>query len=265
MRLAVRANGAIGATRAGPAAHRGAQIHDGLGVVRHAFDRRVGFGQPPQLVEGSGRRHRPGDPVPARQHALDVRVQDRGPPAVALRDDRRRGGAADPGQPLDSLQLAGKDPAVLPHDDAGRPVQVARPRVVPQAAPQVQHLVEIGLRQARHIREPRKEPCEVGDDRAHLGLLQHDLRHPDPVRRALVLPGEVLAAVDVPPGEEAMGKTHPRQLISQVSSSAARHARRTARRSPDPDGAPSFSSAAPVPQSQADRRSIRTSCPIRSS
>ncbi len=82
--------------------------------------------------------------------------------------------------------------------------QIPRPRVVPQARPQMQHLVERRRRQRLHIRKPRHEPLVVRNHRGDLRLLQHHLRHPHAVRRGILLPGQIVAAVDLEPGEQAL-------------------------------------------------------------
>ncbi len=228
-RLAAGANRALGAARPAPAAHRGTEVHDGLRVVRHAFRRGMGLRQTPQLGEGRGRRNGPRDAVPPREHALDVRVQDRGAAAVALGDDGGGRGPADARQRLDRLRGVGDHAAVLPDDDAGGPVQVPRSGVVAEAAPQVQHLVELRRRQRGHVREAAHEPLEVRDDRAGPRLLQHDLGDPDPVRRPVPLPRQVLAAVHVPPRQQAAREAPWRR--------AARHAGANLRRAHATPGA----------------------------
>ena len=184
----------------------------------------MGLGQAPQRAERCRGRNRAGNPMPAGQHALDVAVQDRCARAVALGDDRRRGGAADAGQRLRRRHVVRDDAAVVPRDDARGAMQVARPGVVAQAAPQVEHLVGVGACQGVHVWKPRDEPLEVGDDRRHLGLLEHDLRHPHAVGRALPLPGQVLAAVGVPPGKHAAGERACRRAApGSVAASTCGH------------------------------------------
>ena len=204
--LAVRAHGAFGAARPAPHAHRRAEVHDGLGVVRHPLRGRVGVRQAPQRVERGRRHDRTTDTVAPRQHALDVGVQDGRAPAVALRDDGSGRRAANPRERLRRVDGVRKHTAVLARNDAGGAVQVAAPGVVAEAAPQVQYLVEVGVRQRADVGKAGDEALEVRHDRAHLGLLQHDLRDPDPIGRTFLLPRQVLAAVDVPPGEQPAGE-----------------------------------------------------------
>ena len=92
------------------------------------------------------------------------------------------------------------------HANTDYRLQIARPGVVAEAAPQVQHLVEVGARQRLHRWKPCRKPFEVGRDRTHLRLLEHDFRQPHAVRRVLALPREVLPAVGVPPDEQTVGE-----------------------------------------------------------
>ena len=67
-----------------------------------------------------------------------------------------------------------------------------------------QDLVGAGGGEAFQIGKTLHEPVEVRYDGFHLRLLQHDLRYPDPVGRARVLPRQVLAAVFIPPREQLL-------------------------------------------------------------
>src|SRR5262249_36658628 len=57
-----------------------------------------------------------------------------------------------------------------------------------------------------HVGEAREEAQVVGNHGRHLRLLQHDLRDPHAVGRALALPGQVVPAVRGVPGEELGGE-----------------------------------------------------------
>ena len=52
-------------------------------------------------------------------------------------------------------------------------------------------------RQGGGIGEAFHEPLEIAKNGRNLGLLQHDLGHPHPVRRAVLLPGQIMAAVSL--------------------------------------------------------------------
>ena len=140
------------------------------------------------------------------QHPLGVAVEDRGSPFVGLGNDGGRRRAADARQGAE-LGLGGREiAAVIDHDDVCRSMKVARPGVVAEAGPQVQHLVELGGCQGRHIGKPTDEAFEVGHHGGDLGLLQHDLGDPHAIGRPRSLPGQILAAVGVPPREQATGE-----------------------------------------------------------
>src|SRR6266568_5850142 len=85
-------------------------------------------------------------------------------------------------------------------------MQVARPRVVPQAAPQREHVVQWRAGERFHVRETREEALVVRDDRRDLGLLQHHFREPDAIRIAGTLPRQVPAPVPGLPADEPAGK-----------------------------------------------------------
>jgi hypothetical protein len=103
--------------------------------------------------------------------------------------DRPGGGTADARQACDRFNIARKISVVLFDDNFGGALQVARAGVVTEPGPVVQYAVEFGARQCLHIREAFQEALIVRNDRAHLGLLEHDLRYPDAVRIARTLPG----------------------------------------------------------------------------
>ena len=62
--------------------------------------------------------------------------------------------------------------------------------------------VSVGFGERSHIRKALHEAVVIGNDRVDLSLLQHDFRYPHPVRRALLLPRQVFAAVLVEPDEQ---------------------------------------------------------------
>ena len=120
--------------------------------------------------------------------------------------DGAGGGAPDAGQGLQSLDVL-RDPAVVLFDnEAGGAMEVAGAGVVTQAGPEVQHLVDRRDGQGIDGRETRHKAFVVGDDGGDLGLLKHDFGDPDAVRRGILLPGELLAAVGFEPGQEPRGE-----------------------------------------------------------
>ena len=90
----------------------------------------------------------------------------------------------------------------------GAGMQISRARVIAEPGPQPEHLLERRRGQRPHVRPARGEAGEIGRDRLHGGLLQHDLgephairdrasrrRHPPRQRAAMaVVPGEQVAA-----------------------------------------------------------------------
>ena len=141
----------------------------------------------------------------ARQHALDVAIEYGLAAASRQRLDGGSGGAADARQLGEQLARIGQLAAVLADDALRGAMQVARARVIPEPRPQVQHRVERGGGQRCDIREAVHEALVIGDYGRNLGLLQHDLRDPDPIRRGLVLPRQCVAAVTRVPGDQCLG------------------------------------------------------------
>ena len=82
-------------------------------------------------------------------------------------------------------------------------MQVARTRVVTQPGPQVQHLVDFRIGERAHAGKPLHETLEIGNHGRDLRLLQHDLRHPHAVGRALALPRQIMTPMTRMPGSEA--------------------------------------------------------------
>src|SRR5258707_8428444 len=93
-------------------------------------------------------------------------------------------------------------------------MQVARPRVITEPRPQMQHLIHRRIGERAHIREARDKALVVGNHGPDLCLLQHDLGHPYAVGRAVLLPGKVMAPVAGVPlkqrgGDGFGGDGHP--------------------------------------------------------
>jgi hypothetical protein len=126
--------------------------------------------------------------------------------ATGQGQDGAGGGAANAGEGLDRLQGRRKVAAMAILEQAGGAVEVAGPGVVAQAGPVAEHLIRLGRRQVRQTGEAGHEALEIGDDRRDLGLLEHDLGDPDPVGAGVALPGQILAAMAVEPGEDALGE-----------------------------------------------------------
>ena len=117
---------------------------------------------------------------------------------------RRR--AADAGQ---SAQLTG---GIWPFSGVDRDnlaraaMEIARPGVIAESGPVLDHDLERRFRQRLQRRKARQETLEIRDHRADLRLLQHDLGEPDAVRVARLLPRQVVASGAFLPGDQSPGE-----------------------------------------------------------
>ena len=78
-------------------------------------------------------------------------------------------------------------------------VQIAATRVIAQASPQVQYIIQRSLCEIGKCGKALHKALEVGDDRGNLSLLQHDLGDPDTIGCDGLLPRQILAAVAIKP------------------------------------------------------------------
>ena len=212
---AARASLAPGAGEAaGPvrSADAGAEIHQRLRVVAGPLPGRECLGE--GVEHGPCLRQRRLDGVQAGDHPLDVAVDDSRRPVVSDGGDRRRRVAADSRQRPQRLLARREPPAVLREDDAGAAVQVARPRVIAEALPSVEHLVGIGAGQRLEGGPARVEAREALADDRHRRLLEHDLAEPDDIgvrpHTGLGAPGQA-AAMSVVPVEQGGGQARGRR------------------------------------------------------
>ena len=206
---------AIGAARPAARAQRGAQVHQALGVGGDGGLIAIGQQVLRALPERAFDRRCVGptfDTEMAREHALHIAVEDRGACAEGEGGDGRRGRAADAGQLREQVGVAREMAAVFGHQALRAGVQIARPAVIAKAAPQGEHFVDRGCGQGGEGRKTLEKARVIADHRGHLGLLEHDLRQPDAVRIAGVLPGQVVAAVGALPGDDAGGEVGRRDV-----------------------------------------------------
>ena len=128
-------------------------------------------------------------------HAFDVAIKNRGSDVHAERGNRAGCRPPDTGQGFEFLNAVRKESLMLRANLLRGFVKVAGPGVIAEPCPQMQHLIHRRCRQYVHVGKARYEPLIIGNDRGHLGLLQHDLRHPDPVGRGVLLPGQIVPAM----------------------------------------------------------------------
>ena len=206
--LAAGRAGAAGAgERAGEAARRArrahgrAELHQALveiarrGAGGQRLDDRAG--ERPDRALAARRLDVLLDGEHAREHARDVAVDQRRALAVRDRRDRAGGVRADAG---DVAQPGGgrRQRARPARDDLARAaVQVARARVVAEAGPGGEDVVERRVGEGPHRREARHPALPVRDHRRDAGLLQHDLADPDRVGIARATPGQVASGAAV--------------------------------------------------------------------
>ena len=195
------ASGQIRQRGFGRRADRRAELHQALveiaGRGRRGERGHQLAGPRPQRALPGGRLDVVGDRVDAGEHARDVAVDERRPLAERDRGDRARGVRADAGH-LAELCRAPRELAAEPRVDRLRSgVQVARARVVAEAGPRGEHVVERRAGERPHRREPRHPPLPVRDHGRDAGLLQHDLADPDRVRIAGAPPRQIAADLRV--------------------------------------------------------------------
>ena len=80
--------------------------------------------------------------------------------------------------------------------------EIARPAVIAQTLPELQELVLLHGGQGRGGRQLVQKALVIRDHRLDAGLLEHDLRDPDPVGRGALPPGEGAAHAGIPGSDE---------------------------------------------------------------
>ena len=200
---AVHQRAAVAIGFAAGADHR-AEIHHRLGVVLAALVGGELFGNVPQLVQYRGGAGPAVHGEVASQYPFDVAVEDGGFLSHGEAGDGAGGGAADARQGRQLFNTGREFTPKVGDNHLGALVQVAGAGVVAEAGPQVQHVVLRGGGQILNRGVVHHKTFEIRDDGRHLGLLQHNLGHPHAVRRHTLLPGQVLATVQVKPVEYAL-------------------------------------------------------------
>ena len=71
---------------------------------------------------------------------------------------------------------------MIPCHHIGAFLQVARARIIAEPCPGLHHILGLGRRKILNTWPAVHKEREIGFDRLHGGLLQHDFRKPHPVR-----------------------------------------------------------------------------------
>src|SRR5207302_1803925 len=115
--------------------------------------------------------------------------------AATQREDRTRGRAPYSGQSGELGKSWRKFAPEFVADAYAGPMHVARTRVIAEPGPQVEHVIDGCIGKRTHGWKSLQEALVVGNDRRDLRLLQHDLRHPHAIGRAVALPGKIVSAL----------------------------------------------------------------------
>ena len=132
----------------------------------------------------------------ARQNAEHVAVEDGVRQVEGNARHRRSRIVAHPGKRADRPVIRWE--SALSRDLARGRMQIARARIIAQAAPAGQHLLQRSRCQGRYRGETLQELVVVRDYGLGAGLLQHDLRDPDLVGIASTAPRQVAATPVIP-------------------------------------------------------------------
>ncbi len=103
--------------------------------------------------------------------------------------DGRGAIGADAGQGEQLVILAWDGAAMLPLDEAGRPLEVARARVIAEAFPLFEDGIQRRVGEGGERREGGEEALVIAQHRRHARLHQHHFREPDAIGSALAPPG----------------------------------------------------------------------------
>jgi len=198
------------ATRLATGAQGGTEIHHGLIVGTDPGLWGAGLRQYPQAAQYGAAAGPAGDCEAAGQDPLCVAVQDGVTLTEGEGQNRPGSGTPDPRESPDLSDVVRKAPAVVGNDEARGPVQVPGAGVITETRPQVQDLVQVRRGQVRHGGKTGQKALEIREDDGNLGLLEHDLRDPHPIGSRVPLPGQVLAAMPVEPGQQ--GTCYPVSL-----------------------------------------------------
>jgi len=193
--FAVRGERAGQARRRRRRAQRRAELHQALVEIAR---RRVGgqrrhqlAGARPQRTLTRGRLDVVLDREHAREHAGDVAVDERRALAKRDRRDRACGVRPDAGHRSELGGAARQRAGESRRDLARTGVEVARTRVVAEAGPRGEDVIERCVGERLRRREARHPALPVRDHRTDARLLEHDLGDPDRVRVARASPRQI--------------------------------------------------------------------------
>ena len=189
-------HGAFTAARRPWRADRGAQLHHGLVVVAGPVGVEEAGGFAAELGGGG-----PGKIQQPRQDAPHIAVHGGHRPSEGDAGHRARGVFAD-SRKCPERSGVGRQFAAMPlAHRPRRPVQVAGARVVPEAFPREEHVVQRGRGEGVPVGKPLQPARVVRSNGLDTGLLQHELRDRDAVRVPVGAPGQG-AAVTIEVGQE---------------------------------------------------------------
>ena len=169
------------------------------------FSRRAATTSTPPLDDPAS----PGEGIPPGQYPFDIAVKNR---EVVAKGEDQNGpcrGATDAGQRRHLFDALWKEPVMGLNDLSCGTMEVSCTCIVTKARPQSEHFIQFGLGKIIEGGQCFEKAVEVGDHGGHLSLLEHDLRHPDPIRILGLLPGEVVAPPKVVPSDHPGCKLCP--------------------------------------------------------
>jgi hypothetical protein len=144
----------------------------------------------------------------AREHAPDVRVEDRGVLTVGERQHGARRIAADTGKAAEAVRSVGEPAAVTGHCLARDLVQTDGPDVVAERVPQPADIADSGAGQILERGIALEELVVLRYDAIDLGLLEHDLGDEHAVGIARASPGKIATMPRVPGQQSALKCAH---------------------------------------------------------
>ena len=191
-----------------------AKIHDGLRVVTDTLRWRAFVRQLPERRADSRFSRPAADRRVSCKYTLHIAIQN----GMALSECDRQycAGSRSPDawQRQNGVDRCRKLAVVIVANYLGCAMQVARARIVTEAGPVIQHVVNARVGEIADPGETLHEPLEVRNHGLHLRLLQHDFRYPNTVGTDLLLPGQILAAMRIEPAQQSRGKVSHPVLVS---------------------------------------------------